>query len=163
MRSATRFRFNAGAGRALRTAGRTECTLNRRQRKILLLQPKAAAFTSFLPELSQAAGGGLGDCVPSLPTPPCSLRAKHYTMLPLIPVLQHVTGQEQLRELWVFGERGFPGVWKGALLCSLLTIASWGAGGGESGVAFPGHSSGYPTSADPVASAASRNLWGSPP
>lgn len=63
-------------------------------------QPKAAAFTSFLPDCSQAAGGGLRDCVPTLPTPPCSLlRAKHCTMLPLIPVLQHVTGQEQLRGL----------------------------------------------------------------
>jgi hypothetical protein len=44
-------------------------------------------------------------------------------------------------------------VWKGALLCLLLTRASWG--GGWEGVDFPGHSSGYPSCADPVASVAS--------
>lgn len=157
--SATRLRFKAGgcscaascewSTSPLQNQPREREWRTRTERLTLgkvedFIPPAQGSCLRLLPPASSpAAGGGPGGCGPTLP--PHHAQAKHYTMPPLIPVLRHVTGQEQLRGLGGFrrGRGDFQECGReGALLCSLQT---------SSGVDFPGHRVRLPpSSADPV-------------
>lgn len=86
--------------------------------KISFLLPEAAAFTSFLPAFSQAAGCGPGAVAPLSPTPPCLSQTPHNASSHSSSSACDRPGAAE-RALSV-RERGFPGVGEGVLLCSLL-------------------------------------------
>lgn len=114
--------------------------------------PRAAAFTSFLPALGHAAGGGPGGCRPTLPTQSCSSQTLYNAPSHSSSSACDRPGAAE-RALRVWGRGDFQEC--GRVSCSAPCIIIRGGFSWSRCQAAP-----YPTSADLVASAASRTGGG---